>query len=310
MTRTHAASPTTLSWPGSRTPRDAWTGAHDEARSAPPKRVEVWGTTDRGRVRKANEDQYLVAELDRGLGVRRTSLGAPQRSALTECPQGLLLAVADGVGGRAGGELASAIAVEAMAQYVLTVMPWVFDANDPDDGRIEAWISDAMRRTQRRMRRVAQRRGIDTRMATTFTMAYVTWPDLVVAHVGDSRCYLERKGTLQRLTADHTMAQHLVEQGQLEPTLAKTSPYDHMLINTLGGSSDDLWVELHRLRLEPGDQILLCSDGLTGHVDDEELERHLFAKRRRSIEATVEGLVTRANARGGRDNITVVLARF
>lgn len=266
--------------------------------------------TDRGRVRKENEDQYLVAELDRGLGVRRTSLRS-SGLAISESPQGLLLAVADGVGGRAGGAIASATAMETMAHDVLTVMPWMIEDTAPNEGRFEAWISDAFRRTQRKMRRVAEHHGIDPRMATTFTMAYVTWPDLVVAHVGDSRCYLwrptrDRDGTLQCLTSDHTMAQRLVEQGHLEP--AKASPFDHMLINTLGGSTDELWVELHRMQLEPGDQLLLCSDGLTGHLSDDDLYDHL--REDRSSEEAVEDMIAHANARGGRDNITAVLARF
>ncbi|WP_266218501.1 PP2C family protein-serine/threonine phosphatase [Paraliomyxa miuraensis] len=277
-------------------------------RPRPPKPIiEVWGATSRGRVRKENEDQYLVAALDRGLGVRRTSLGP---ATTTDSPQGLLLAVADGVGGRAGGAIASATAVDAIARDVLTAMPWVLDEDATDDDRLElrldAWISDAFRRTQRTMRRVAEDQGIDPRMATTFTMAYVAWPGLIVAHVGDSRCYLWRDEELQRLTSDHTMAQHLVAEGHLRPEEA--APFDHMLVNTLGGSSDDLWVELHRLTLEPGDQLLLCSDGLTGHLRDHELRDHLG--RDCAIETAVEDLVAHANARGGRDNITVVLARF
>jgi protein phosphatase len=274
--------------------------------------IEVWGTTCRGRVRKSNEDHFLVAELDRELGVRGSSLRLPAGPTVTESPQGLLLAVADGVGGRAGGAIASAIAVEAMAHYVLTVMPWELDTRCPDESRLEAWITEALRRTQRKMRRVAERRGIDPRMATTFTMAYVAWPHLLVAHVGDSRCYLQRDDSLRRLTIDHTMAQQMIEQGHLDPAKAKASPFEHMLINSLGGSSDELWVELHRVELQPGDQLLLCSDGLTGHLDDDELRDHLARglARGRSIEATVAELVDCANARGGKDNITVVLGRF
>jgi protein phosphatase len=169
-------------------------------------------------------------------------------------------------------------------------------------------VHDALRRTQARMRRFASGRGLDPRLATTFTMACVTWPDLVVAHVGDSRCYLARDGALERLTADHTLAQRLVDDGQLAAEDIERSPYRHMLLNAVGGSSDELDVELHRARLRPGDQLLLCTDGLSRYVPDEELAQRLAEMR--PVGATADALVACANARGGSDNVTVVLARL
>lgn len=263
--------------------------------SAPAHALLAWGRTDRGRVRPANEDCYLVAALDRTL------------DAMADVPPGLLLMVADGVGGRPGGEIASALAVDAMTCYVQTVVPWVLTAGEPDRERLDAWLHDALRRTQARLRRFALRRGLDPRLATTFTMACVTWPDLVVAHVGDSRCYLARDGAIERLTVDHTLAQRLYEDGQLAPEELDGSPYSHMLLNALGGSTDELSVDIHRTQLQPGDALLLCSDGLTRHVPDDELAEHLAEPS--PVVATVDGLVDLVNARGGSDNVTVVLAR-
>lgn len=255
----------------------------------------AWGRTDRGRVRPANEDCYLVATLDRSA------------DATAETPPGLLLVVADGVGGRPGGGIASALAVDAMACYVQTVVPWVLTAGEADRERLDAWLHDALRRTQARLRRFALRRGLDPRLATTFTMACVTWPDLVIAHIGDSRCYLARDGGIERLTVDHTLAQRLYEDGQLSPDQIDRSPYSHMLLNALGGSTDELSVDIRRTQLRPGDALLLCSDGLTRHVPDAELAEHLADAR--PVDATVDGLVELTNARGGSDNVTVVLAR-
>jgi serine/threonine protein phosphatase PrpC len=279
--------------------RPPWTSLPGRYDAMPSGRVQAWGRSELGQVRPSNEDCHLVAMLDRTTGAAT--------DATTDAPPGLLLMVADGVGGRPGGEIASAIAVVAMACYVQTVVPWVLTAGEHDRERLDAWLHDALRRTQARMRRFALRRGLDPRLATTFTMACVTWPDLVVAHVGDSRCYLARDGGLERLTVDHTLAQRLYDEGQLTPGQLDRSPYAHMLLNALGGSTDELNVDLYRTRLQSGDQLLLCSDGLTRHVRDDELAKCLADEH--PVAETVDELVDLANLRGGSDNITVVLAR-
>jgi protein phosphatase len=111
--------------------------------------------------------------------------------------------VADGVGGRAHGEIASAVAVDAMAHYALAVMPWMLSAEAASEQDLQHGIERALTESQDRMKRVAQRQGLDARMSTTLTMAYVAWPYLYVAHAGDSRLYLQRGGKLVRLTHDH-----------------------------------------------------------------------------------------------------------
>jgi PPM family protein phosphatase len=296
MSRTEGLHPTTTPLRRARSvSRPTWTilaGAREAASDGMPCAA---GRTDRGRVRPANEDAYLVAALDRTTAAAASS------------PPGLLLVVADGVGGRPGGEIASTVAVEAMSCYVQTMVPWVLTAGERDRERLDAWLRGALRRTQTRLRRLAMRRGLDPRMATTFTMACVTGLDLVVAHVGDSRCYLARSGGLERLTVDHTLAQRLVDEGQLRPEEADRSPYGHMLLNALGGSTDELAVDLRRVRLQPGDQLLLCTDGLTRHVREDELSRRLAEAA--PVDETVDDLVATALVRGGSDNVTVVLAR-
>lgn len=274
--------------------RRAWSRRHGAYGATPSPSLDAWGRTDRGRVRPTHEDCYLVATLDRPTDA-------------TADTTGLLLVVADGVGGRPGGEIASTLAVDAMAGYVQTMVPWVLTAAECDRERLDAWLRDALRRTQTRLRRFAARRGLDPRMATTLTLACVTGRDLVVAHVGDSRCYLARDGALERLTVDHTLAQRLFDDGQLDADELERSPYGHMLLNAVGGSTDELGVDLRRVRLRAGDQLLLCTDGLTRYVRDEELAERLAD--RSPLDTTVDGLITTASTRGGADNITAVLAR-
>jgi len=142
------------------------------------------------------------------------------------------------------------------------------------------------------------------RMGTTLTMALVQWPILYVAHVGDSRGYVARGGQLRRLTTDHTMAQQISER---DPTLIEEgSSLHHMLWNSLGGSEDVARPQLTKFVLEVGDLLLLCSDGLNKYVGEPEIAQVLAS--REPLVARCRELVDRANAAGGADNVTVVIA--
>jgi PPM family protein phosphatase len=270
-------------------------------------RSEVFGMTDRGRVRERNEDQFLVADLERSLLIQSSSVGMIGTS-LTEVPQGRLLMVADGMGGYGNGEIASSIAIEALARYAFAVMPWLLSHSETSEADLERALRQALQHCHEKVQRTAQREGLDSRMGTTLTMAYVTWPELHIAHVGDSRCYLAREGELRRLTRDHTLAEQLVEAHALSPEEARRSRFRHILVNAVGGSAKSVRVDLHSFELLPGDRLLLCSDGLTGHLGDaaiaEQLSQPVSAK------SSVHALIDAANAAGGSDNITVVLAHF
>ena len=270
--------------------------------------AEIFGATDRGKVRERNEDHFLIAELERSLLVQSSSVTNVVGTSLTEAPQGRLFVVADGMGGYGHGEVASSIAVEGLARYAFAVMPWLVRHDQHSEAELERALSEALQHVHRRIQRTAEREGYDRRMGTTLTLAYVTWPELHIAHAGDSRCYLQRQGKLRRLTRDHTLAAQLVEEHALSPEEAERSRFRHILVNSVGGSSQSAGVELHSLELVPGDQLLLCSDGLTGHVDDDSISRALDAGH--SAAQTVQELIAAANAAGGSDNITAVLARF
>jgi protein phosphatase len=166
-------------------------------------------------------------------------------------------------------------------------------------------IRRAFDEAARALDETAARRQELASFGTTLTTALVLWPDLWLAHVGDSRAYLWRGGRLERLTRDHTMAERLREEGLL-PARQKAPSWESVLWNSLGPSGDEARIEARHERLEPGDRLLLCSDGLTRHLDDEELERRLA--RRTGARALCEKLVAAANRAGGADNVTVLLA--
>lgn len=271
--------------------------------------ADFFGATDPGRIRSNNQDQFLVAALERALFIEGSSLPAQAGTRLTDTPQGRLLIVADGIGGHGGGELASAVTIDAMAHYAFEAMPWAMGRNADSLEAIGNGLREAVAKAQARVRRVARRKNVAPDLGTTLTMAYLAWPDLHVVHVGDSRAYLLRDGDLVRLTRDHTLAQQLVDDDAMTPEEAARSRYSHVLVNAVGGGTDDIDVELHRVQLEIEDQLMLCTDGLYDMVPDTTIAEHL----RRTdlpVEKVVQGLIAAANAAGGRDNVTVVLARF
>ncbi|HWB74916.1 MAG TPA: protein phosphatase 2C domain-containing protein [Nannocystaceae bacterium] len=270
--------------------------------------AEVYGATDVGRVRDSNQDQFLIAALERSLLIEGSSLPAQSGTRLVDTPQGRILVVADGIGGHGGGEVASAVTIDAMAHYCFEAMPWVQRRSECSVDELSTGLQDAVRTAQERVRRVAKRKGIDDNLGTTLTMAYVAWPDLLLVHVGDSRAYLMRDDALHRLTIDHTLAQQMIDGHMMTPEQAATSHFSHVLVNAVGGSTDDLNVELRHLRLQLDDQLLLCTDGLYDMLPDDRISAAL--RDSDPVVQVVRKLIAAANDAGGRDNVTAVLARF
>ena len=146
-------------------------------------------------------------------------------------------------------------------------------------------------------------------MGTTLTMAFVVNRRLFVAHVGDSRCYLLSGDELHQLTQDHTKVAEMVRAGALSAAEASWHPYRHVVTNVLGGNETGCHVEMHKLDLEAGDVLLLCSDGLTEMVPDDRIAT-ILQEEQDHAQRACERLVAEANERGGKDNITVIVARF
>jgi protein phosphatase len=271
--------------------------------------IEAAGATNVGRERPLNEDAYLIATLQRSMVVHDASPAAA-RGWFAGSSAGTLLVVADGMGGQGGGDVASRVAVNTVASYLLNVMSWTRGTAAPTDADtrdslpgLRDQLSSALVVGDSTVKTAAAATRTPA-MGTTLTMALVLWPVLYVAHVGDTRCYLLRSGKLRCLTTDHTLAQRMAatEAVQIDPA----SQLNHILWNSLGGSAEIPQPEMVKLELELGDLLLLCSDGLTKHVSDEQIAAYLSAEEPNA--ARCARFVDHANASGGSDNVTVVVA--
>jgi protein phosphatase len=281
-------------------------GSSPRRAAAPTLQVESFGSTDLGRVRTTNEDQFVSATLMRALWIEQSSL--PQAQMQYGDERGHVLIVADGMGGAHAGETASAVAVSSIEQFLLNALRWLLTLHGSEEAEVLRDFKAALRNADASVVAAAAGNPGLSGMGTTLTMAYSLGTDLFVAHVGDSRCYLYRGGELHQLTRDHTLVGELVDKGLIQPEEAGAHPYRHVITNVVGGPKAGLHAEVHRMTLERGDLILTCTDGLTGMVTDAQIAAVLHAAA--TPRAASEELVRLANEQGGRDNVTVVVARY
>jgi PPM family protein phosphatase len=268
--------------------------------------VKAFGITDRGQVRPANEDQFLIAELTKTMRVWQTSL--PEPKAQTGEERGHLFLVADGMGGHKAGERAGALAVMAIEQFTLNSFKWFFEATDTDAQRVVTQFQNAVREADARIVKEAAGDPALSGMGTTVTMAYQLGAQLSVLHVGDSRAYVWRDGTLHQLTQDHTVAADMVREGRMSPGDPALNRFRHVITNVVGGNEAGVFVEAHSVELRADDRVLLCSDGLNEMVTNDAIAAAL--RDLTDPEAACRRLLDEANQAGGRDNITVVVVRF
>ena len=230
--------------------------------------MQVWGNTDSGRVRTNNEDAWLA----------ETSLR--------------VAAVADGMGGAACGEIAAALTLQALRDALLSA---------------ESDLKDAARRANALVRQQALQRNLCSGMGSTLVAAYWTGAHVDIINVGDSRAYLYREGRLTQLTYDQTVGNELRHaMGWSEEEFEKF-PQRHVLTAAIGAASDVV-VRSTQIDLDPGDILLLCSDGLYNPIGDAGIAQVL--SRALSPDDTIHALIDAANSAGGPDNITVVLLQF
>lgn len=264
--------------------------------------VDAFGLTHTGLVRRTNADHFLVASLHRTLHVHATTLSDGLGPQETES-RGLLLLVADGVGGRAAAAEGSARAVASVSQHLLHATELCSQMAVANEHDAINSLREAVAGAHRALLAATDEDG--SASASTLTMFASFWPRAFVVHVGDSRAYRYRDGVLERLTTDQTFAQMMVESGALTPAGAEASHLKHVLWSALG--SQEVVPEVVVTDVTRRGVILLCTDGLTTHVTDEEIKTHLAACQ--SAQETCQALVDLALARGGRDNVTVVIAR-
>jgi PPM family protein phosphatase len=261
-------------------------------------RIDCHGMTSPGRVHALNADALLVADLTPYL---------QQPAETGELNSGQLLVVADGVGREWLGQRASSMAIEFLRKAILTTS-FPHPASQRDDDQLALALQRTVAECQDRLRRAAEQTADLAGMGTTLTAAYIAWPRLVLLHVGDSRCYLHRITYLDRLTTDHTVAERMISEGYVNREQLQQSRWHNVLWNTISASRQDATPELRRLRLRVGDSLLLCTDGLTRHLSERQIREAL--QEGTSARRTCEQLIEMANARGGEDNITVVVASF
>jgi protein phosphatase len=266
--------------------------------------VDLFGITDIGRVRKENQDHYMVCTVHPQVVVHGTSL--PDTTALPLRGERIAtyLLVADGVGGGTDGGAASQLAIEAIMQYVQSSLRSYHAAVDVSESEFFTALKGAALEAHAAVRahRTSQQ---GASMATTLTLAVAVFPWLYVTQVGDSRCYLYWDGKLTQLTRDQTIAQGLVDQGILPPERAANSPFSHVLASAIGG--DEAMPAVTRVEIPRGCVILLATDGLTKHLDDAEIQRQIEAMT--SSEQLCRSMLALALERGGNDNITLIAAR-
>lgn len=274
--------------------------------------IDACGMTDVGRQRSRNEDHFLVATLSKTLDVSHSNLEIGEETRLFGNSQGRLLLVADGMGGHAAGDRASALVVNAFVDYVLNMLRWYFRADPSRDSELATDLRDAVVRCQRSLREQVREHPELQGMGATLTLAYVIWPRMFVVHVGDSRCYVQRNGKLKQLTKDHNVAQlindsssALAQQAAIE---VPEEQWQHVLWNAVGGGSDELQPDIFRVDLEFDDRVLLCTDGLYKHVSDADLSWRL--QQEQPAFEICRQLIDDANAGGGSDNITTIVAKF
>jgi serine/threonine protein phosphatase PrpC len=253
--------------------------------------VKAFGQTDTGRVRSGNEDTFLLVNLATG---ERWS--GPPAADWAADERGFVLAVSDGMGGAAAGEVASAVCVEALYRGMI---------DDRREGEEEVErLRKVVERVSREVRSAASR--ADRRgMGATLTTVFVCGPTAYVAEVGDSRAYLLRRGHICQVTRDQSYVQMLVDAGAITPEAAEHSPKKNLIMQVMG-QKEDLTVALNKLELRRGDRLLLCSDGLSNMLKDNQICD--IASAPVDVASACAALIDHANQAGGEDNITVVLA--
>ncbi len=220
-----------------------------------------------------------------------------------------LFLVADGMGGHAGGDVASALTTRAIARLDPPLETTDDDASaaviPESPSKAAAYLADSLLKANRMLRATVGERPELSGMGTTFCGFFTVGNQLALAHIGDSRLYLLRDGRMRQVTKDHTFVQRLVDSGRITEEEAKTHPRRSVLMRVLGDVDSSPDIDTEVLETRPGDLWLLCSDGLCGYVEDDDIERILV--RRTSLQGAVDALIDKSLSFGAPDNVTVTL---
>lgn len=266
--------------------------------------IEVHGLTHTGHVRSENQDHFLIGSIHKRTQVAATSLSVQQQQAFGEERLAAVAMVADGVGGGQFGGEASATALEVAMEFLSDSSACYYSGDPTTVDFVETLQSAAMRAHQAIVAR-REAEGVHGTMATTLTLFMGVWPSYYLLQLGDSRYYMWRQGTLTQITRDQTMAQDLVDDGVLAAASADRSPMAHVLSSAIG--ADKTVPVVTRLQADWGNVHLLCSDGLTKHVNNARIAEVLGNMT--SAKQAAEQLLQDALDGGGSDNITILVGR-
>jgi serine/threonine protein phosphatase PrpC len=270
-------------------------------------RIDFGSRTDVGKVRANNEDHFLIARVSRSWDTLMTNVTRdhiPKRFV----ESGYVMAVADGMGGPAAGEVASLMAISVGTNLALEDVHWNLRIDEQEARDALQKVSRYFREIDRTLTEQASADPSLQGMGTTLTVTYSVGPDLFLCHVGDSRAYLYRRGKLEQLTRDHTLAQALADVGQIDQEDVGTHRLRHVLTKAIGSNAGRIEVQVKHLTLADGDRLLLCTDGLTDLVEDAKIADVL--NRFEDSAGACRSLVDLALERGGKDNVTVALGRY
>jgi serine/threonine protein phosphatase PrpC len=274
------------------------------ARKPLDEEIDVFGLTHPGKVRKVNQDHFLLASLRKRMDVHLTSLPEVNQLKLEDDRLAFLAMIADGVGGGSKGEVASRLALEQVTPYVAQSLRCYYGSDAREASFIDVLQAAAMECHAGVLRHAALDSDLKG-MATTLTVWIGVWPWVYVLQVGDSRYYVYRDGELLRITRDQTMAQELFDQGVLTRTDAFNSRLANVLSSAIGGPQTAPVVT--RMQSDWRNVHLLCTDGLTKHVSDELIKQRLATMT--SAKQVCETLLQDALDDGGSDNVTIIVGR-
>ena len=268
--------------------------------------VELYAKSDVGRVRRGNEDNFLVLDLS----TEQTwtgSDGATPPEKLTHFnlgDKGLVLVVSDGMGGALAGDVASRMAVDSVREMLVGEGD---TSCDPELDLVEC-LKSATHYANLSIHLKSQEDSRCAGMGATFTGAAIKGDSLDLVQVGDSRGYVIRKDQIRLATKDQSLVQQLVDVGQISESEAETHMFRNVILQALGAQSEVTPVT-GKIRLRQHDLVLLCSDGLSGKLRAEDIQQ-IVVNSKGDLSKACDGLIEEANNRGGEDNITVVLAQF
>jgi protein phosphatase len=270
-------------------------------------RVRFGALSHPGKVRPKNEDHFLVSQFSRTQRILTTNIPDDQVPEQTG-DDAYSMIVADGMGGMAAGDVASRMAITTGLKLFQKSPKWGFKINRKEARELLDRLNSYLRDIDMAITQKSEGDRKFFGMGTTLTAAYSIGVDLFIIHLGDSRAYLFRNGVVSQLTKDHTVAQAMADAGYIAQKEVRRHNKRNVLTNFLGGHHGKVKADVRWLRLADGDRLLVCSDGLTDMVDDQSIAEILGSRELPNDAA--QSLVDLALERGGKDNVTVLVARY